>query len=51
MGEFTNLLLCLDGREAYDAIMKEGAHFDVLVTDVEMPRFKVKVSHEKALYC
>jgi len=38
MGGFTNLLLCSDGREAYDAIMKEGAHFDVLVTDVEMPR-------------
>lgn len=37
-GGFTNLLLCSDGREAYEEIMKEGAHFDVLVTDVEMPR-------------
>jgi len=37
-GGFTNLLMCQDGREAYDHIMEEGAHFDVLITDVEMPR-------------
>ena len=37
-GGFTNLMLCADGKEAYDAIMQEGARFDVLVTDVEMPR-------------
>jgi len=37
-GGFTNLLICQDGREAYDHIMKEGADFDVLITDVEMPR-------------
>lgn len=37
-GGFTNLVLCSDGREAYDEIMREGAHFDILITDVEMPR-------------
>jgi len=37
-GGFTNLLLCQDGKEAYDEITKEGAHFDILITDVEMPR-------------
>ena len=37
-GGFTNLLLCSDGKEAYDVIMKGGEHFDILVTDVEMPR-------------
>ena len=37
-GGFTNLLICQDGKEAYDHIMKDGAHFDVLITDVEMPR-------------
>ena len=37
-GGFTNLLLCQDGKEAYDYISEEGAHFDVLITDVEMPR-------------
>ena len=37
-GGFTNLLLCQDGREAYDNIMEKDAHFDVLITDVEMPR-------------
>ena len=37
-GGFTNLRLCSDGKEAYDAIMKGDEHFDILVTDVEMPR-------------
>ena len=37
-GGFTNLVACADGKEAYDLIMAEGAHFDVLITDVEMPR-------------
>lgn len=37
-GGFTNLLICQDGKEAYDYIMEEGAYFDVLITDVEMPR-------------
>jgi len=37
-GGFTNLLICQDGKEAYDHIMEDGAHFDVLITDVEMPR-------------
>jgi two-component system chemotaxis response regulator CheV len=37
-GGFTNLTLCADGKEAYDLIMQAGAHFDVLITDVEMPR-------------
>jgi two-component system chemotaxis response regulator CheV len=37
-GGFTNLVLCSDGKEAYDHIMKPGAHFDILITDVEMPR-------------
>jgi two-component system chemotaxis response regulator CheV len=37
-GGFTNLTLCPDGKEAYDLIMKDGAHYDILITDVEMPR-------------
>lgn len=37
-GGFTNLVLCQDGKEAYDQIIEEGANFDVLITDVEMPR-------------
>ena len=37
-GGFTNVLICEDGKEAYDHIMEDGAHFDVLITDVEMPR-------------
>jgi len=37
-GGFTNLLLCQDGKEAYDHIMEEGSQFSVLITDVEMPR-------------
>ncbi|MDR2527539.1 MAG: chemotaxis protein [Synergistaceae bacterium] len=37
-GGFSNLTICSDGKEAYDKIMKEGAHYDVLITDVEMPR-------------
>ena len=37
-GGFTNLVICSDGKEAYDLIMEEGAHFDILITDVEMPR-------------
>jgi two-component system chemotaxis response regulator CheV len=37
-GGFTNLLLCQDGKEAYDHIMEENARFDLLITDVEMPR-------------
>ncbi|MBQ7263987.1 MAG: response regulator, partial [Synergistaceae bacterium] len=34
---FTNLRLCQDGKVAYDAIVKEGEHCDLLITDVEMP--------------
>lgn len=37
-GGFSNLLLCADGKEAYEAIMQDGAIFDILITDVEMPR-------------
>jgi len=37
-GGFTNLLLCQDGKEAYDHIMENSEPFDVLITDVEMPR-------------
>ncbi|MDO4786234.1 MAG: chemotaxis protein [Fretibacterium sp.] len=37
-GGFSNLLLCADGKEAYEAIMQDGADFDILITDVEMPR-------------
>ena len=37
-GGFVNLLLCSDGKEAYDAITKEGSRCDLLITDVEMPR-------------
>jgi two-component system chemotaxis response regulator CheV len=37
-GGFTKLLICQDGKEAYDHIMEDEVHFDVLITDVEMPR-------------
>jgi two-component system chemotaxis response regulator CheV len=37
-GGFSNLVLCADGKEAFDYIMEPGAHFDILITDVEMPR-------------
>jgi two-component system chemotaxis response regulator CheV len=37
-GGFSSITICADGREAYDLIVKEGAHYDVLITDVEMPR-------------
>ncbi|MDR1740325.1 MAG: chemotaxis protein [Synergistaceae bacterium] len=40
-GGFTNLVICSDGKEAYDRIahgLDEGKGFDVLITDVEMPR-------------
>ena len=38
LGGFTNLVICADGREAYDRIVQEGEKFDLLITDVEMPR-------------
>lgn len=38
LGGFTNLVICADGREAYDRIAEEGEKFDLLITDVEMPR-------------
>lgn len=37
-GGFTNLSLCADGKEAYDKIVNDKGNFDVLITDVEMPR-------------
>ncbi|MDR1378300.1 MAG: chemotaxis protein [Synergistaceae bacterium] len=37
-GGFINLRICADGKEAYDCIMEEDIHYDVLITDVEMPR-------------
>ncbi len=37
-GGFVNLVLCSDGKEAYDILMKGDQRFDLLVTDVEMPR-------------
>jgi two-component system chemotaxis response regulator CheV len=37
-GGFSNLMICVDGKEAYDHIMEQDAHFDLLITDVEMPR-------------
>ena len=37
-GGFTNLLLCQDGKEAYEHIVESDERFDVLITDVEMPR-------------
>ena len=37
-GGFTNLVICEDGKEAYDRIMEPDARCDVLITDVEMPR-------------
>ncbi|GHS87755.1 histidine kinase [Synergistales bacterium] len=36
-GGFTNIVICSDGKEAYDYIMEPGSHFDALITDVEMP--------------
>ena len=35
---FTNLTLYPDGKAAYDAIVREGEHCDLLITDVEMPQ-------------
>ncbi|MBQ3377403.1 MAG: chemotaxis protein CheV [Synergistaceae bacterium] len=35
---FTNLRICADGKAAFDAIVHEGEHCDLLITDVEMPR-------------
>jgi two-component system chemotaxis response regulator CheV len=37
-GGFSNLVLCADGKEAYDYIMEKDVHFDLLITDVEMPQ-------------
>ncbi|MDR3231390.1 MAG: chemotaxis protein [Synergistaceae bacterium] len=37
-GGFTNLVICADGREAYDRIMEKDSKADLLITDVEMPR-------------
>ena len=38
---FTNLRICADGKAAFDAIVHEGEHCDLLITDVEMPRLDV----------
>ena len=35
---FSNLKVVADGRIAHDLIIVEGEHFDILITDVEMPR-------------
>jgi two-component system chemotaxis response regulator CheV len=37
-GGFTNLTICADGKDAYDRIVEPGAVYDILITDVEMPR-------------
>jgi two-component system chemotaxis response regulator CheV len=37
-GGFVNLTICADGREAFDTITGAAEPFDVLITDVEMPR-------------
>ena len=34
---FTNLNICPDGKVAYDAIVRDREHCDLLITDVEMP--------------
>ena len=34
---FTNLNICPDGKAAYDAIVRDKEHCDLLITDVEMP--------------
>ena len=34
---FTNLNICPDGKAAYDAIVRDREHCDLLITDVEMP--------------
>ncbi len=37
-GGFHNLVLTGDGKEAWDKLNTPGEHFDLLITDVEMPR-------------
>ncbi|MDR1874711.1 MAG: chemotaxis protein [Synergistaceae bacterium] len=37
-GGFTNLVICADGKEAYDVILQDADKVDLLITDVEMPR-------------
>lgn len=52
-GGFHNLVLCVDGREAWDRLSTPGEEYDLLITDVEMPRLdglaltrRVKEHHE-----
>ena len=37
-GGFHNLVLTSDGKEAWDKLNTLGEHYDLLITDVEMPR-------------
>jgi len=37
-GGFTNLKIVPDGKIAHDLLIVDGEHFDILITDVEMPR-------------
>ncbi|MDD3917919.1 MAG: response regulator, partial [Synergistaceae bacterium] len=37
-GGFHNLVLTSDGKEAWDKMNTLGEHYDLLITDVEMPR-------------
>lgn len=37
-GGFHNVVLTVDGREAWDRLSTPGETYDLLITDVEMPR-------------
>ena len=37
-GGFHNVVLTGDGKEAWDKLNEPGAHYSILITDVEMPR-------------
>ena len=37
-GGFVNLKIVPDGKVAHDLIITNGEHFDIVITDVEMPR-------------
>jgi two-component system chemotaxis response regulator CheV len=37
-GGFSNLKLVSDGKIAHDLLIVDGEHFDIVITDVEMPK-------------
>ncbi|MCL2767697.1 MAG: response regulator [Synergistaceae bacterium] len=37
-GGFSNIKIVTDGKVAHDLLIVDGEHFDIVITDVEMPR-------------